>query len=85
MKLAKKLAKKPVLITSVLLAALVTSPLALSGDRYNEGMKTGKGMEGSHNGQMMNMGAMQDRMRNMFEMMNEMRFSSFYSRHIASS
>lgn len=63
-----------VLIASVLLAALVTTPQVLSDGRHAEGMERGQmmgGMSGTDNGQMMNMDAMQNDMQDMSEMMNE--------------
>ena len=57
-----KTAIKPVLIISILLAAMLTAPLVFSGGRHAEGME---------HGQIMNMEVMQGDMHDMSEMMNE--------------
>ncbi len=63
-----KLVMKPILSTSILLAALVTAPLVYSGGQHANDMD---GMSGQHNGEMMDMGDMQNRMKEMSKMMSE--------------
>ena len=74
MKLAKKGAIKSVLITSILLAVVVTAPLIFAGGKHADGMERGQmmdNMSGTRNGQMMNMDKLQDRMHDTSMMLDK--------------